>query len=104
MKFGAVSQAIEAIRTFNGYIWDQHQLEVKFADQDAGPPSSGEQQSFATHARIAFITVQTYVALCHIQLFHCPLDVYAGSGGTPSDNLYIRVSSAFCAALFLARY
>ena len=42
VKFQHVQQAVEAIRTFNGFILNNHQLEVKFADQDAGPPLSGK--------------------------------------------------------------
>ena len=41
VKFQHVQQAVEAIRTFNGFILNNHPLEVKFADQDAGPPLSG---------------------------------------------------------------
>lgn len=42
VKFQHVQQALEAIRTFNGFILNNHPLEVKFADQDAGPPLSGK--------------------------------------------------------------
>ena len=41
VKFQHVQQAVEAIHTFNGFILNNHPLEVKFADQDAGPPLSG---------------------------------------------------------------
>ncbi len=32
---------MDAIQAFNGFNWNSYQLEVKFADQDAGPPLSG---------------------------------------------------------------
>ena len=58
VKFHAVNQAVEAIRTFDGYIWDSYQLEVKFADQDAGPPSSGNHtvvNAFALHMQCPIV-------------------------------------------------
>ena len=41
VKFQHVQQALDAIRTLHGHKWQSYQLEVKFADQDAGPPLSG---------------------------------------------------------------
>ena len=41
---------MDAIQAFNGFNWNSYQLEVKFADQDAGPPLSG-----AFHTLAAFI-------------------------------------------------
>lgn len=41
VKYQHVQQAMEAISAFNGHNWNGYELEVKFADQDAGPPLSG---------------------------------------------------------------
>ncbi|KAL0025180.1 hypothetical protein WJX77_005036 [Trebouxia sp. C0004] len=41
VKYQHVHQAMDAIQAFNGFNWNSYQLEVKFADQDAGPPLSG---------------------------------------------------------------
>ncbi|KAL3133214.1 hypothetical protein ABBQ38_007101 [Trebouxia sp. C0009 RCD-2024] len=47
VKFQHVQQAVDAIRTFNGFALNNHPLEVKFADQDAGPPLSELASLFA---------------------------------------------------------
>ncbi len=44
---------MDAIQAFNGFNWNSYQLEVKFADQDAGPPLSG-----ALHTLVAVIHSQ----------------------------------------------
>ena len=53
VKYQHVQQAVDAIQAFNGFNWNSYQLEVKFADQDAGPPLSG-----AFHTLVAVICSQ----------------------------------------------
>lgn len=97
VKFQHVQQAVDAIRTFNGFALNNHPLEVKFADQDAGPPLSGNVCT-GTSGKISI--AQGYVCslvLCPFTLQNMVLSnmitviTLAGSGATPSDNLYIRV-------------
>lgn len=73
---------MEAISAFNGHNWNGYELEVKFADQDAGPPLSGK------------VTTSIFYNLCREIAFPPANSTFclAGSGATPSDNLYIRVS------------
>lgn len=89
-----MSQAVEAIRAFNGYNWNNYQLEVKFADQDAGPPTSGNQAhlNFVQCAMTPCSQMAGLLLSCWLAST-TPISCHAtGSGGTPSDNLYIRVS------------
>lgn len=77
---------MDAIQAFNGFNWNSYQLKVKFADQDAGPPLSG-----AFHTLVA-VKYSQNGDCSHFPAAADCCQCDTGSGATPSDNLYVRVS------------